>query len=204
MALIRPRELPRHWKWRLRVRVHATGEPLARSDEAELAFVEAWYAPGTRLGQLTAAGRQRTHRDCPGKGHQRSAETADLHANDICVCNSSGCHIWLPRLTTLESGVLELRSITRPVFLWQIPRELAHVMRLAPQFSDPTSAAYIDESWESWYDQQLAVRGKTPKKRTLRSGFDRSPAPHLHSPPNPGVTLGEAQFHLDHTFPNSE
>ena len=51
LVLVRPYERQRSWKWRLRVRIHATGEPLDDGDEAELSFLEVWYTPGTRLGQ---------------------------------------------------------------------------------------------------------------------------------------------------------
>ena len=51
----------------------------------------------------------------------------------------------------VQGNVGSLASPSDPLFNLMHPifDKMAHVMRLAPQFSDPTSAAYIDESWES-------------------------------------------------------
>lgn len=134
LALVRPHKQPRHWKWRLRVRSYATGKPLDGDDEADLAFLEVWYTPGTRLGQLTAGTRERTHRFCVGKGRQLSAGAAELRANHICVCPHYGCPIWYPQLVTSRTRVLELRSFGSPLFRWQFPHELMCVMRFVSAF----------------------------------------------------------------------
>ena len=132
LALVRPREQPRHWKWRLRVRVHATH--LTCGDEVELAFLEVWYTPGARLGQLKAGAQERTHRFCMGKGGQLLAGTAELHANRICTSHHYGCPVWYPQLVTSEAHVLELRSFASVLFRWQVTDELTRVMRLVSSF----------------------------------------------------------------------
>ena len=134
LILLRPHEHPRSWKWRLRVRVYAMGAPLNNGHEAELAFLEVWYTPGTRLGQPKAGAQERAHRFCVEKGRQFSARTAELHAQNICVCRQYGCPIWYPQLVTSRSRVLELRSFASPLFRWQLPHGLMCIMRLVSAF----------------------------------------------------------------------
>ena len=134
LILIRPYERPRSWKWRLRIRFHATGVPLDDGDEIELAFLEVWYTPGTRLGQPRMGTRERAHSFCMGMGRQLSAGTAQLHANHICVGSRYGCPIWHPQLVTPSSGILELRSFSSRLFRWQVSPELVAVMQLVSAF----------------------------------------------------------------------
>ena len=134
LALIRPHERPRTWKWRLRVRFHATGKPLHDGDEVELVFLEVWYTPGTRLGQPRMGTRKRAHSFCVGMGRQLSAGTAQLHASHICVGSRYGCPIWYPQLVTPSHGILELRSFSSRLFRWKVSPELVSVMQLASAF----------------------------------------------------------------------
>ena len=135
LVLIRPHECrPRSWKWRLRVRFHAAGKPLDDGDKVELAFLEVWYTPGTRLGQPRTGTRERAHSFCVGMGRQLSAGTAELHANHICVDNHIGCPIWYPQLVTSSSRILELRSFASRLFRWQVSPELVSVMQLVSAF----------------------------------------------------------------------
>ena len=76
LRLLRPRASPRSWKWMLQFHLWATAAP---HDGLQLATVQIFYNPSSRIGQLGRRGRRRGHALCGqhGRTYSEDGETID-------------------------------------------------------------------------------------------------------------------------------
>ena len=129
LRLLRPRASPRSWKWMLQFHLWATAAP---RDRLQLATVQIFYTPSSRIGQLGRRGHRRGHALCEQHGRIYSEDRETIRAHGVCACKVNT--LTFPKLATVADGVLCLSSYDRNVFTWTLSHEAVCVLKLVRSF----------------------------------------------------------------------